>query len=55
MIYGDDGPSYGKNKKETMVEGDSSDVEYVEPARSSYPEDKGIMGNFGGAARPKRG
>lgn len=37
-----------------MVE-DSSDAEYVEPARTSYPEQAGIMGNFGGAAKPKKG
>ena len=40
------------DKKTTMI-GDSSDEEeYVEPARTSYPEDQGILNSF--AARAKK-
>ena len=36
-----------------MVE-DSSDAEYVEPARTSYPEDQGIAPSFGQKKKPSR-
>lgn len=52
-IYGaneNDG-GYGRNNKNTMLD-DSSDAEYVEPPRTSYPEGTGIMDKFG--ARPNR-
>ena len=42
---------YGARNKNTMVE-DSSDAEYAEPARTSYPENAGILNQFG--SRPNR-
>lgn len=38
--------------KNTMLD-DSSDAEYVEPARTSYPEDQGILNSFAAKNKPK--
>ena len=47
-IYGDNNATRGK--------GDDDDVEhaYVEPARSNYPEDVGIVGSFGQVKREQK-
>ena len=45
-IYGANEAGYGTDKKNTQVADDSSDAEYVEPARTSYPEN-GVLNKFG--------
>ena len=52
-IYGANEADYGRDKKNTMLE-DSSDAGYVEPARTSYPEDTGILPKFGNKPKPSR-
>ena len=51
------GANYGAiaaaaDNKNTMLD-DSSDAEYVEPARTSYPEDQGILNAFAAKQKPK--
>ena len=54
-IYGNNygGANNAADKKTTIMD-DSDDAEYVEPARTSYPEDQGILNNFAARNKPSR-